>query len=161
MILTVRAASVQMFKMFSSKKQKIAEIAMQSLDAQYRVISAVSDCASISAGYKFKFKEHVDAGEYIIVSVTHEAEQNPTYVSDDEIEQPYTNNFSCIPYGKNNPPFRPVRKTPKPVIQSSQTAFVVGPAGEEIFTDKFGRVKVQFHWEEMENIIPTVLVGYV
>ncbi len=128
-------------------KQKMIEIAMQSLDVQYRVISGVSDCSSITSGYKFNFTKHVDAGEYVITSVTHEAEQNPSYVSDDEIEQPYSNNFSCIPYGKNNPPFRPVRKTPKALIQGSQTAFVVGPNGEEIFTDKFGRVKVQFHWD--------------
>lgn len=128
-------------------KQKIVEIAMESLDSQYKVTSAVSDCNSIKAGYKFSFKNHVDAGDYIITTVTHEAEQNPSYVSDDEIEQPYSNNFSCISYGGPNPPFRPVRKTPKPVIQGSQTANVVGPAGEEIFTDKFGRVKVQFHWD--------------
>lgn len=128
-------------------KQKMIEVAMQSLDAQYRVISGVSDCCSISSGYKFNFKNHVDAGEYVVVSATHEAEQNPSYVTDDEIEQPYSNNFSCIPYGKNNPPFRPIRKTPKAQIQGSQTAFVVGPAGEEIFTDKFGRVKIQFHWD--------------
>jgi type VI secretion system secreted protein VgrG len=43
--------------------------------------------------------------------------------------------------------FRPVRATPKPFVQGPQTAMVVGPAGDEIYTDKFGRVKVQFHWD--------------
>jgi type VI secretion system secreted protein VgrG len=130
-----------------NETRKNAEIAMQSLDAQYRVTNASSDCSSITAGNKFTFSNHVKAGDYIITSVTHEAEQNPSYVSDDEIEQPYTNNFTCIAHGEGNPPFRPLRQTLKPVIQGSQTAFVVGPAGEEIFTDKFGRVKVQFHWD--------------
>jgi hypothetical protein len=37
--------------------------------------------------------------------------------------------------------------TPKPVVAGTQTAVVVGPRGEEIFTDKYGRVKVQFHWD--------------
>ena len=37
--------------------------------------------------------------------------------------------------------------TPKPFVQGPQTAVVVGPAGEEIYTDKYGRVKVQFHWD--------------
>lgn len=44
-------------------------------------------------------------------------------------------------------PFRPVRLTPRPVVPGTQTAVVVGPSGEEIFTDKYGRVKVQFHWD--------------
>jgi type VI secretion system secreted protein VgrG len=39
--------------------------------------------------------------------------------------------------------------TPEPTVQGPQTAIVVGPKGEEIFTDKFGRVKVQFHWDRI------------
>ncbi len=131
-------------------KQKKAEIAMQSLDSQYRVITGDGDCSSMTSGYRFELSGHPNADQnrqYVITSVTHEAEQNPTYVTDDDIEQPYRNSFSCIAYGKGNPPFRPVRKTPKPIIQGSQTAMVVGPAGEEIFTDKYGRVKVQLHWD--------------
>jgi type VI secretion system secreted protein VgrG len=37
--------------------------------------------------------------------------------------------------------------TPKPVVEGTQTAIVVGPSGEEIFTDEHGRVKIQFHWD--------------
>lgn len=44
-------------------------------------------------------------------------------------------------------PWRPVRSTAKPSIQGPQTAIVVGPSGEEIWTDRYGRVKVQFHWD--------------
>jgi type VI secretion system secreted protein VgrG len=44
-------------------------------------------------------------------------------------------------------PYRPARETPKPVVQGPQTAIVVGTAGEEIWTDQYGRVKVQFHWD--------------
>ncbi|MBL8333527.1 MAG: type VI secretion system tip protein VgrG, partial [Rubrivivax sp.] len=43
--------------------------------------------------------------------------------------------------------FSPARVTPKPFVQGPQTAVVVGPEGEEIYTDKYGRVKVQFHWD--------------
>jgi type VI secretion system secreted protein VgrG len=45
--------------------------------------------------------------------------------------------------------FRPDRSTPKPVIAGPQTAVVVGPGGEEIYTDEHGRVKVQFHWDRL------------
>jgi type VI secretion system secreted protein VgrG len=48
-------------------------------------------------------------------------------------------------------PFRPARLTPKPVVQGPQTAVVVGPSGEEIYTDKHARVKVQFHWDREGN----------
>jgi type VI secretion system secreted protein VgrG len=43
--------------------------------------------------------------------------------------------------------FRPPRLTHKPSVQGPQTAVVTGPGGEEIFTDKYGRVKVHFHWD--------------
>jgi type VI secretion system secreted protein VgrG len=56
----------------------------------------------------------------------------------------YQNQFRALPYGKYH---RPARTTPRPVVQGPQTAVVVGPAGEEIHTDKYGRVKVQFHWD--------------
>jgi len=46
-------------------------------------------------------------------------------------------------------PYRPPRTTPRPVMRGPQTATVVGPSGEEIFTDKHGRVKVQFHWDRL------------
>lgn len=45
--------------------------------------------------------------------------------------------------------YRPPRITPKPVMRGPQTAVVVGPAGEEIFTDEYARVKVQFHWDRV------------
>lgn len=44
-------------------------------------------------------------------------------------------------------PYRPPMKTPKPAIQGLQSAVVVGPAGNEIYTDEHGRVRVQFHWD--------------
>jgi len=48
---------------------------------------------------------------------------------------------------------------PKPVIQGLQTAIVVGQKGKEIDPDKYGRVKVQFHWIVTENATRTALVG--
>src|SRR5262249_13028297 len=58
----------------------------------------------------------------------------------------YQNTFTCIPARL---PFRPPRLTPRPVIPGTQTAVVAGSGapGEEIFTDRYGRVKVDFHWD--------------
>jgi type VI secretion system secreted protein VgrG len=123
---------------------------IEMFDSQVKTIAGVGDCASMTAGYRFELFNHPDSsanGNYVITSVTHSAEQNPTYVSDDVVETPYSNEFRCIAHGSGAPPFRPERLTPKPLVNGAQTAFVVGPAGEEIFTDKYGRVKVQFHWD--------------
>jgi type VI secretion system secreted protein VgrG len=79
----------------------------------------------------------------VITNVNHSARQAGDYRSNGG-DFDYSNSFNCIPAAL---PFRPQRWTPKPVVQGTQTAVVVGPAGEEIFTDKYGRIKVQFHWD--------------
>lgn len=49
----------------------------------------------------------------------------------------------------NEYPYRPLPAIAKPVVQGPQTAMVVGKAGEEIWTDTYGRIKVQFHWDRL------------
>ncbi len=129
---------------------KTAEVRMQALDGRYKTAIGSSDCSSMIAGYRFSMTRHPNSsenGKYVLTSIAHEIEQNPTYVSDDHSDQPYRNTFNCMAHGAGVPPFRPLRKTAKPLIYGSQTAIVVGPAGEEIFTDKYGRVKIQLHWD--------------
>ncbi|MCX7640412.1 MAG: type VI secretion system tip protein VgrG [Pyrinomonadaceae bacterium] len=141
--------SSELQKIFNDNRHT-AQIRAEEIDSQYKVIHGNSDCAALTAGFRFKLYNHPDQsanGEYVLTKVTHEAMQSPSYVSEEEVEDAYKNSFTCIPYGGIHPTFRPPRKTPKPIIHGSQTAYVVGPAGEEIFTDKYGRVKVQFHWD--------------
>ncbi len=136
-------------KVFSDKT-KASQIAMQALDAQHELGNGGGDCSSITAGYRFKMSQHPDSemnGQYVITSVTHKAAQVPSYVSDGSTDEPYKNTFVALRHGSGAPPFRPMRQTAKPIVHGSQTATVVGPNGEEIFTDKYGRVKVQFHWD--------------
>ena len=135
-------------KIFDDNRN-IAQIRMQEIDAQHKNINGTSDCAAFTAGQRFTLSNHPareNNGQYILVTVDHNITQSPTYETDDHVEA-YTNNFTCIPYGANQAPYRPPRLTPKPTVKGGQTAFVVGPAGEEIFTDKYGRVKVQFNWD--------------
>ncbi|HEX8637085.1 MAG TPA: type VI secretion system tip protein TssI/VgrG, partial [Pyrinomonadaceae bacterium] len=123
---------------------------MSALDAQYKTVSGSSDCATLTSGYRFELKNHPHGEfnkKYIVLSVKHEAEQTPDYIVGDTKPKAYRNSFTCLPHGAGSPEYRPPLKTPKPIVHGSQTAIVVGPAGEEIFTDKYGRVKVQFHWD--------------
>jgi type VI secretion system secreted protein VgrG len=127
-----------------------AEIQMQAIDAKYKVASGNSNCCPLTVGHKFDIFNHPAKGtdgQYMLTQVTHHAAQSPALETGDAVENPYQNTFSCIPLKTGSTPFRPLRKTPKSRISGSQTAVVVGPAGEEIFTDKYGRVKVQFHWD--------------
>src|SRR5262249_21537948 len=82
-------------------------------------------------------------GDYVLTSVQHTA-RNPSHISGGGGVFSYHNSFTCIP---SKLPYRPARTTAKPFVQGTQTAEVVGPSGQEIFTDKYGRVKVQFHWD--------------
>jgi len=110
------------------------------------LIQASSNCRQFVSGYKFNLTRHFNAdGQYLLTSVLHSATDN-SYETErgGEGDYHYMNQFTAIPFAL---PFRPRRETPKPVVRGSQTAVVVGPAGEEIFTDKYSRVKVQFHWD--------------
>lgn len=72
------------------------------------------------------------------VSATHESE------ADSNAADPFQCRFECIPADVT---YRARRRTPKPVVEGPQTAVVVGTSGDEIFPDKYGRVKVQFPWD--------------
>lgn len=135
--------------------QRTIENMMHALDSGYRVLTGTSDCSSFTAGHKFALVEHPDSNlncDYMLTSVTHEAEQNPSYISEEEVDEPYTNSFTCVKQGQGTPRYVPPRKTDRPVIPGTQTAVVVGPGGEEIFTDKYGRIKVQFHWDRYGKV---------
>lgn len=120
---------------------------MEEEEATHRVFTGTTTCRAFQSGHRFKLTDHDNAsfnGEYLITNVHHSVTGAVGYQSGDEGDARYTNSVTCIPYAT---PFRPRRVTPKPAIHGIQTALVVGPAGEEIHTDKYGRIKVQFHWD--------------
>jgi type VI secretion system secreted protein VgrG len=120
---------------------RIHEEAVQSIS-----IRATSSCPQLAAGFRFTLDRHFNAdGTYVLTAVEHHAKLLWDYRSAGQTtEFRYDNSFTCIPLAL---PFRPLRTTPTPHVQGAQTALVVGPAGEEIFTDKYGRIKVQFPWD--------------
>jgi type VI secretion system secreted protein VgrG len=78
--------------------------------------------------------------EWLLVRVTHRAMAE----EDGQASASYRNLFEAIPFQQ---PFRPAPLTPKPRVPGHHTAFVRGPSGEEIHTDKFGRFTAQMHWD--------------
>ncbi len=94
-------------------------------------------------GHVFTIEDRTDAGlagEYVVTAIRHGAFRR---ITNGVASLYYGNQFEVIPVAL---PYRPALKTPKPVAHAS-TAKVTGPAGEEIYVDKFGRVKVRFHWD--------------
>jgi type VI secretion system secreted protein VgrG len=129
-------------------RSRIVGLRMQAEAAGALVVNGKSSAGKFTAGYKFQLRDHFsDDGAYMLTSVTHRSRQS---IASDAREEPfqYENDFSCIPFAL---PFRPQRVTPVPVAQGTQTAVVVGPEGQEIFTDKSGRVKVRFHWDREDG----------
>ena len=125
--------------------QRTVELRMDEETTPAILIRAKSNVKHLVSGYKLTLQRHFNAdGDYVITTVRHQASLAADYRSGKEELLTYENEFTCIPAAL---PYRPRRRTPKPVVQGSQTAVVVGPSGEEIFTDKYGRVKVQFHWD--------------
>jgi type VI secretion system secreted protein VgrG len=118
---------------------------MEEEETPYDVVTGAGTCCTFTSAGKFTLSRHECEAEkrtYVLTGVQHTA-TDPSYQMNGSVAS-YRNTFSCIPASVQ---FRPARVTPKPVVQGLQTAVVVGPKGEEIFTDKYGRIKVQFFWD--------------
>lgn len=125
--------------------RKLVELRMQEQEAQFRTISGRSREGVFTVGHHFDLSEHPQFnGRYVLTSVRHTISEGDYFSQSVKDSGPYRNEFVCMPA---DTPFRPLRTRIKPTVKGPQTAEVVGPAGEEIYVDKYGRVKVQFHWD--------------
>ncbi|MBL9041497.1 MAG: type VI secretion system tip protein VgrG [Myxococcales bacterium] len=116
--------------------EKLVKLRIEAMEHAQKVLRASSNCRGFVAGGKFKLTKHDRADlnqEYVIRSVSHRADRGN-----------YSNTLEALPASVV---FRPMRRTRRQVAIGSQTAVVVGKSGEEIWTDKYGRVKVQFPWD--------------
>jgi type VI secretion system secreted protein VgrG len=136
-------------KIFHDNKRTV-KLRMEQEQAQSLEIGGSGDCGQFTPGYRFTLDRHFDAdGSYLLTGVQHVAKLGGNFRSGEELSLEYRNEFTAIPAAL---PFRPQRVTPKPSIAGMQTAVVVGPPGEEIFCDQYGRVKVQFYWDRLGKL---------
>ncbi len=126
--------------------ERTIRIRMEQEEVQGLRVEGASNCTQFVAGHTFTLERHFDADDdYLLTVVQHNARLRGSYRSEKAASSfQYENRFTCLP---TSLPYRPQRVTRKPVIAGIQTATVVGPSGQEIFCDKYGRVKVQFHWD--------------
>jgi type VI secretion system secreted protein VgrG len=122
-----------------SDGETVTSLRLASLEIPGKTIRGTSYCWAFRPGCKFTLAGHARSdmnAEYLLTAVSHHGDQTTEY----------TNSFDAI---ASSVVFRPPRLTTRPRIYGSQTATVVGKSGEEIWTDQYGRIVVQFHWDQV------------
>lgn len=124
-----------------------ARIRQERWQVEHQHIQATATAAGIAPGHIFTLTNapfFSDNGEYLVTAAGYHFEEN-RYASG-EGETIHRTDFTVIPAAVS---YRPAQSTAWPRTYGPQTAKVVGPQGESIWTDKYGRVKVKFHWDRL------------
>jgi len=127
--------------------EQYAGVRIDELGSQFEIAHGTTNARRLSVGSLLTLEDHPRPDqnrEYLILGASYDLSFEDYESLPQAAGTTYRCRFLAMPCAQQ---FRPQRLTPKPFVQGPQTAVVVGPAGEEIFTDKYGRVKVQFHWD--------------
>ena len=135
--------------------ENYARLRLEQLAGRRELISAEGNLRHMAPGYLFELARHPNAEDnrrYMIEAVSYDFRENALRVvgavdaaySESTSSTSYRQTFEVLP---DSASYRTARVTPRPRTTGPQTAVVVGPAGEEIHTDEYGRIKVQFHWD--------------
>ncbi len=120
-----------------------ARVVMEREETRAVEIEGAGTVRHMVPGFRFAFDRHHDGnGSYLLTRVRHDGENS--VFRTDNLGAKYGNTFTCLPV---DAAYRPARSTRRPVAQGPETAIVVGPTGEDIYVDKYGRIKVQFYWD--------------
>jgi type VI secretion system secreted protein VgrG len=125
-----------------------AKVRMQALQHQQETVVGSGHMRGAAPGYLLSLtnqKRSDQNREYFITACDYAMRDNQ-YEADGSGSYDFQVQMAAIP---SSDPYQPKRLTPKPHTSGPESAKVVGPKGEEIYTDKYGRVKVQFHWDRI------------
>jgi len=137
----------------SAKKADLTKFAgfdVDATDAGFELNTGKGTCASFTPGHRFSVKSHpveaLNDQPMVVSEVRHEAFDRAHFTlrAGDEGKPYYRNSFTCAPATRL---LRPGIPLPRPLARGPLTALVVGPQGDEVHTDKYGRIRVQFHWD--------------
>ena len=107
------------------------------------------NCMNLVAGYRFTLADHPTAdGAWLVTRLEHEGKQEGLFWSGEAAKVSYSNRFEAVPASSYQKPWPPV---PRPKVGGVQTAIVIGPEGQEMNIDPFGRVQVRFWWDAAES----------
>ncbi len=133
----------------SADGDALARLRMQEIEARAKQFDGAGNCRRLMPGRWFRLAGHFDGGdsEFLVVEVNHHATNNyQTHLQPQAEEPHYENRLTCL---RRKIPWRPGRgfHCTDTKIYGIQTATIVGPSGDDIHTDEFGRVRVQYHWD--------------
>ena len=126
--------------------EQYARVRLEELQSSQEQDLGASNARGLAPGYLFTLRNHprkAENREYLVVSVNYRMSVGG-YSTNSGSEEFYEVSFSALP---SSVQYRAPRVTPIPRTHGPQTARVVGPAGKELWTDKYGRIKIQFHWD--------------
>jgi type VI secretion system secreted protein VgrG len=133
----------------SGEGDKEVRVRLEAHHAQREVADASGDARGLGVGSTFTlegFQRADQNKEYLVVRATYDIQVNADESGVSTGGAAYRCQLGVIDATR---PFRAARSTPRPLVEGPQTAIVVGPPGEEIYTDEYGRVKVKFHWDRV------------
>jgi type VI secretion system secreted protein VgrG len=125
-------------------------VRLEELQVRYNDAFGETNARGVSVGSLFSLVDHPrdDLDVQYLVTSTRIHVRGPAVSSTSTAAA--EESFSCsVAAIDPNAPYRPAATAMKPVVRGPQTAIVVGPRGEEIWTDQYGRVKIQFHWDRI------------
>ncbi len=133
---------------YTEEGETYARARLEELQTEFEQGQGQANARGLAVGNLFTLTDYPRQDqnrEYLITAATHDV-MSDAYGSTAiaETDEPYTCSFEAV---DSKQPYRSARVTPKPLVQGPQTAMVVGPSGDEIYTDQYGRVKVRFHWD--------------
>ena len=114
------------------------KLRMEEVETENPLYRAAGSLRALSTGQRFTVVGGIAAGDYVATTAEHSGRQFPPYVyGDAEVPLTYNTNITCMKFGAV---YRPARIHHKPVVQGPQTALVTHRP------DKYGRVRVKYHW---------------
>lgn len=131
-----------------SHGESYARIRQEVWQAEHHSVSGSGTATGIAPGFTFSIinaPHFSDNGEYLVTSATYDFAEN-SYASGDTGDSRHNIHFTVLP---SSVTYRTPPETAWPKTHGPQTAKVVGPKGESIWTDRYGRVKVKFHWDRL------------
>ena len=125
---------------------RLAKLRVDAFESGHIVAAGVTPYRLMAAGGTFTFVDHANAGGYLVTQADYSMEYSGYEANPDTVGNSFTCRFEAVPKEIN---YQPPAVAVKPLVNGPQTATVVGPSGDEIHTDKHGRVRLHFHWDRV------------